>query len=196
MLNVPTQRTYRLIVLILSGISAVALALVAVAWTVTRPPSAQQVAATRTAVARPLRTATPQPTPIPTLAGVYPELLLCQRHAGQAMYTRKMVGAVNLADDSRVTFQWISREWPVSDLDSALAGVMSSLDVALEVWQEGCKVYDQVEIEVYDQAGGGQTHRFTVLARMDDVLSWRTGKLDDAALIARLEVEPAHQAKN
>jgi hypothetical protein len=188
MLDVPTQRTYRLIVLILIGISAIALAIVAVALVVTRPPSAQQVAATL-AAAPPRHTATPQPTPVPTLAGVSPELLLCQRQAGQAMYARQMVGAVNLADDRWIIFQWVSLDWPVSNLNGALAGVISSLDVALEVWQGGCTVYDRVRIEVHDREGDVQAHRLTVTAQMNDALRWRTGELDDAALIARLEVE-------
>jgi hypothetical protein len=187
MLDVSTQRTYRLIVLVLIGISAVVLAIVAVALVVTRPPTAQQVAATRTAV-HPRHTVTPLPSPIPTLAGVNPTVLLCQRQAGQAMYVRQMVGAVNLADDRRITFVWVSRDWPVSDLDSALAGVMSSLDVSLEVWQGGCTIYDRVQIQVYDGEATRQTHRLTVTARMSDALDWRTGNIDDQTLIARLEI--------
>jgi len=188
MLDVPTQRTYRLIVLILTGISTIVLAIVAAALVITRPPMAQQVAATRTAV-YPRHTVTPLPTPIPTLAGVSPELLLCQRQASQAMYARQMVGAVNLADDRRITFVWVSRDWPVSNLDSALAGIVSSLDVSLEVWQEGCRVYDRVEIQVFDGEGTRQAHRLTVTAQMSDALDWRTGNINDASLIERLEVE-------
>ena len=82
MLDVPTQRTYRVIVLILVGISVVALSLVAAALIVTRPPSAQQVAATLTVAALPRYTATPIPTPVPALPGVSPDLLLCD---GQGM---------------------------------------------------------------------------------------------------------------
>ena len=195
MLDVPTQRTYRLVVLSLFGISVLTLAVVAAALAATRPATARQAAATLTA-AYPRHTATSLPTPIPTLAGVNPELLLCQRRAGQAMYARQMVGAVNLADDRTMTVVWISRDWPVPDLDGALAGVISSLDVSLEVWQAGCTLYDRVAVEVYERKGADQAHRLTVVARMSDVLDWRQGKLDDAALIAGLEVEqidaPSH----
>ena len=111
------------------------------------------------------------------------------RQASQAIYARQMVGAVNLAEDRRITFLWVSRDLPVSNLDSALAGVMSSLDVSLEVWQGGCTVYDWVQIQVYDGEGARQAHRLTVTARMSDALDWRAGKVDDATLIARLEVE-------
>jgi hypothetical protein len=187
-LNLPTQRTYRLVVLSLVGISAITLAVVVAALAATRPATARQAAATLTA-ALPRHTATPLPTPIPTLPGVSPELLLCQRRAGQAMHDRQMVGAVNLADDRTMTVVWVSRDWSVSDLDSALAGVISGLDLSLEVWQSGCTVYDWVAIEVYDREGSGQVHRLTVTARMSDVLGWRLGKLDDATLIAGLEVE-------
>lgn len=188
MLDVPTQRTYRLIVLALVGLCAIAVAIVGAALIVARPAAARPAAATR-AAARPRDTAAPLPTPIPTLAGVRPELLLCQRQAGQAIYARQMVGAANLADDRRLTIRWLSREWPVSNLESALPGIMASLDVALEIWQEGCTFYDRVQIEVYDQEGAAQVHRLTVRARMSDVLDWRAGRLDDEALIARLEVE-------
>jgi hypothetical protein len=188
MLDAPTQRTYRLIVLILIGVSAVVLVTVAVALIVARPPTAQELAATRTAI-HPRHTATPLPTPIPTLAGTSPELLLCQRQASQAIYARQMVGAVNLAEDRRITFVWVARDWPVSNLDSALAGVMSSLDVSLEVWQSGCTIYDWVQIKVYDGKGARQTHRLTVTARMSDALHWRAGEIDDATLIDRLEVD-------
>jgi len=193
MLDVPTQRTYRVIVAILIGISVVALSLVAMALIVTRPPSAQQ-AATLTAAARPRHTATPIPTPVPTLPGVSPDLLLCQRQAGQAMHARQMAGAVNLADDHRLTFQWVSQQWPVTDLNGALGGVISGLDVALEVWQNGCTLYDRVQIEVYDREYGQQVHRLTVVAQMSDALYWRTGEINDAELIARLEVRRAPRA--
>ena len=75
MLDVPAQRAYRLIVLVLIGLCALAVAIVGAAWVVTRPAAARQ-AATRRAAALPGETATPLPTPIPTLAGVRPELLL------------------------------------------------------------------------------------------------------------------------
>jgi hypothetical protein len=134
-------------------------------------------------------------TPVPTLAGVNAELLLCQRQASQAMHARRMVGAVNLADNRQITFRWVSMDWRISDLDSALAGVISGLDVALEVWQGGCMAYDRVRIEVYDREGEAQAHRFTVTVGMNDALEWRTGKLDDAALIERLQVEQASLAQ-
>ena len=194
MLDVPSQRTYRVIVLILVGISVVALSLVAAALIVTRPPSAQQVAATLTAAALPRYTATPIPTPVPTLPGVSPDLLLCQRQAGQAMHARQMAGAVNLADDHLLSFQWVSQDWPITDLNGALGGVMSSLDVALEVWQNGCTLYDRVQIEVYDREQGQQVHQLTVVSQMSDALRWRTGEINDTELIARLEVHAAPRA--
>jgi hypothetical protein len=188
MLDVPTRRTFRWIVLILVGISAVTLALVVASVLVTRPLAARPARATLTAVARLRDTATPAPTPVPTLPGVRPDLLLCQRQAGQAMYARGMAGAVNLADDRQLTFYWISQAWGISDLDSALAGVISSLDVALEVWQNGCTVYDRVQIDVYDREGQAQIHRLVVTAQMSDLLRWRAGEIDDATLLGQLTV--------
>jgi hypothetical protein len=188
MLDVPARRTFRWIVLILVGVSAVTLALVVTSVLMTRPLTARQANATLTVAARLRYTTTPVPTPVPTLPGVRPELLLCQRQAGQAMQARGMAGAVNLSDDRQITFHWVSPASKISGLDSALAGVISSLDVALEVWQDGCTVFDRVQIEVYDREGQAQIHRLRVTAQMSDALRWRAGEIDDAALLGRLAV--------
>jgi hypothetical protein len=188
MRDVTARRTYRWIVLLLVGISAVTLALVVTSVLVTRPPTVRRASATRTVAARLRPAATPAPTPVPTLPGVRPSLLLCQRQAGQAMQARDMAGAVNLADDRQITFRWVSPAWEISSLDSALAGVISSLDVALEVWQDGCTLFDRVQIEVYDREGQAQVHRLRVTAQMSDVLRWRAGEIDDAVLLGRLAV--------
>jgi hypothetical protein len=191
MASASPHRTYRLIVGILAGLIIVTLILVGLTLILNRPPSSRAVAATLTAAPGPAYTATPVPTAVPTLAGVSPELLVCQRQAGQAMIARQMVGAVNLSDDRLLRLKWVSLDWPVSDLDSGLSGVIMGLDVALNVWEEACNVYDRVQIEIYDRQGAEQTHKLTVHAQMDDALKWRAGELDDRELLARLEVTRA-----
>jgi hypothetical protein len=188
MLDHPSQRTYRIIVGLLVGIIVVVLLALAVAMLLPRYHSNRRAAAAlaATADARPL--GPPTPTATPVLAGVNAELLVCQRQASQAMVARRMVGAVNLSDDRRLIVQWFSLDWPISNLNSALAGVMPALDVALELWEEGCPHYDLVVIEVHDRRESVQAHRLTVQAQMDDVLRWRAGEIDDVELIERLEV--------
>jgi hypothetical protein len=153
-----------------------------------RPLSPEAVAATLTALPSPTVTPPPTPTPIPTLPGVSSELLVCQRKAGRAMNARNMVGAVNISDDHLFLLNWLSLDWEISDLDDALPGVIMGFDVALDVWQRDCAVYDRVQIEVSERRGEEQTHQLTVQAQMDDLLKWRAGGLSDKELIARLKV--------
>ena len=188
------RRTFTILAAALAAILLVALALAIWAWSLTRSLPA------RTAQPSPARTATP--TPIPTLPAVSGELLVCQRQVARAMNARRMVGAANLAADRELRLRWVSLDWAVDALDDALPGVVQGLDAALEVWQEGCAVYDRVEMEVYDRrsiadrdriAGGGraeerQVLRLTVRAKIDDLLQWRAGEIGDRELLERLEV--------
>ncbi len=189
-----SRRAYHIIVGTLSLITVVILGLVGLVLAVTRPPSASAIAATLTALPSPTSTLTPTPTPVPTLPGVTPELLVCQREASRAMNARNMVGAVNLSDDRLFLLKWISLDWQISNLDSALAGVIMGFDVALEVWKGECAVYDRVQIEVYDRRQEQQTHQLTVRVQMDDLLKWRAGELSDSAILARLQVIQAGEA--
>jgi len=193
MASAGSERTYRLIVGVLAGLIVVTLVLAGLALALNRPPSGRAIAATLTAAPGAAYAVTPGPTAVPTLPGVSPELLVCQRQAGQAMVARQMVGAVNLSDDRLLRLKWVSLDWPVSGLDSALAGVVAGLDVALSLREEACDVYDEVQIEVYDRQENEQTHKLTVRAQMDDALKWRAGELTDRELIARLDVTRADE---
>lgn len=182
------RHTYRIIAGVLALLTVGVLATMAVVLLANRPPSPAAIAATMAALPSPTPTVTPTPTPVPTVPGVSAELLVCQREASREMSARDMVGAVNISDDHRFLVAWFSLDWPVNDLDSALAGVVMAFDVALDVWQGGCAVYDRVQVEVYDQRQGQQAHRLTVIGQMDDLLAWRDGRLGDRDLVTRLEV--------
>jgi hypothetical protein len=184
-------RTYRLVVIVLAAITLVALILAGLALALTRPPSAQAIAATLTAQPAPAWTGTP--TPVPTLPGVTDALLVCQRQAVLAMNARQMVGAANLGDDGQLRLRWVSLDWPVAALDDAMPGVVLGLDAAAEVWEEGCAVYDRVWIEVYDRREDTQAHRLTVHARMDDLRRWRAGEIADGELLDQLETVQVDQ---
>lgn len=182
------NRAYRIVIFGLAFIALVVLTATVAALVASRPPSPEDIAATLTAMPTPTAMLTPTPTPVPTLSGVSDDLLICQREAGQALNVRNIVGAVNISDDHLLLVSWVSTEWAVRDLDDALSGVIMGFDVALDLWQRGCAVYDRVQIDVYDGTGDTQIYRLTVRVSMDDLLKWRARELDDSALTARLEV--------
>jgi hypothetical protein len=182
------RHAYRLV---LTALVLVALVVVVgtIAVIVTNlPPSDADLAATLAALPTLLPTQTSTPTPVPTLPSVSQDLLVCQREAGRAMNARHMVGATNISGDHLLSVSWISRDWPARNLDDALPGVIMVFDVALEVWERGCAVYDRIQIDVYDGPGDARVHRLTVRVPMDDLIKWRAGEFSDQQLIARLEV--------
>ena len=188
----PPRNVYRIVLIALAVFAAVVVIVTVTLLVASRPPSGTAIAATLTALPTPTPTATPSPTPIPTLPAVGDDVLLCQREAGQAMSARSMVGTVNISGDHLLRMSWVSTEWQVRNLGDALSGVIMGFDVALDVWQRGCGVYDRVQIDVYDGPGDNRTHRLTVHVPMDDLLKWRAGEFTDNQLIARLQVvEPA-----
>ena len=190
----PAKREYRIIINVLFFIIIGVSILMGIDPIVDRPLSAEDI--TSTAAALPSSTLPPTltPTPVPTLPGVSDELLVCQREAGFAMNERTLVGAVNISDDHLFLLSWVSGDWTVNDLDDALPGVILGFDVALDVWQGGCAVYDRVRIDVWDRRGEEQIRQLTVQAQMDDLLQWRAGELSDSELIARLQVTQPERA--
>jgi hypothetical protein len=186
--HVPPKHAYRIVVGALASVAVIIVVVTIALVVASRPPSAEAIAATLTAMPTPTPTLTPTPTPIPTIPAVSGDLLLCQREAGRAMNARSMVGTVNISGDHLLLMSWVSTEWQIIDLDDALSGVIMGFDVALDVWQRGCAVYDRVQIDVYDGPGDSREHRLTVHAPMDDLLKWRGGEFTDKELIARLQV--------
>ena len=184
----PPRNIYRIVIISLAAFAAVVVVVTVALLVASRPPSGKAIAATLTALPTLTATATPTPTPIPTVPAASEDTLLCQREAGQAMSARSMVGTVNISGDHLLWMTWVSTEWQVRDLDDALSGVIMGFDVALDVWQRGCGVYDRVQIDVYDGPGDSRTHRLTIRAPMDDLLKWRAGEFTDNQLVARLQV--------
>ena len=183
-----SQRTFRIVVAILAVALVCLVAFVGVLLFLNRPLSAAAIAATLTAMPSPTPLPTSTPTPAPTVPALSEQLLVCQREAGQAMSARGMPGAANLSDDHLLLMKWVSMDWPVQNLDDAMPGVVTGMDVALDVWGKGCTVFDRVQIEVYDRRDNRQALRLTVLAQVDDMLKWRAGQMRDSDLIARLAV--------
>jgi hypothetical protein len=181
------EHVYRAVVVGLGIIALIVLVAVGVVLATSFPPTAAQIAATLAALpSAPVQT--PTPTSVPPVPGTSPELLVCQREAGQAMNEREMVGAVNVSDDHRLLMSWVSTRRAVRGLDDALSGVILGFEAALETWDRGCAVYDRVQIEVYDGPRDQQIHRLSVEAGIDDLLKWHEGEYRDQELVARLEV--------
>lgn len=195
----PTRRTYPLLIAILVALLLVSLALALWAWTLTGPDGTLLALPTPDAMAASRATATSRATPIPTLPGVNDTLLVCQRQAGLALNARQLVGAANLAADRELRLRWISFEGQINNLQDALPGVLPALEAALDVWEQGCTLYDRVQIEVYDRrmvAGTErmeerQVHRLTVHAEMADLLQWRANTIEENELVDRLDVTRA-----
>jgi hypothetical protein len=179
MTSTDVRRTYWIITGVLAAVILVALLLALLPWALARPQQDD---------VPPTPTPRPTPTSIPTLAGTSERLLVCQRQVGLAMNARQMVGAANLADNGQLSLRWVSLDWPVTDLDDALPGVITALDVALEVWKGDCAVYDRVSIDVYDRRQDAQAHRLTVRAQMNDLLRWQAGELGDPELLDQLRI--------
>jgi hypothetical protein len=182
------ERVYQLMIIGLGTVALIVFIAVGAVFIATRPPTPQQVAATLTALPPPPATATPTPTPVPPVPGTSPELLVCQREAGRAMNERGLVGAVNLSGDHQLLMNWVSTDTAVFDLDDALPGIISGLRAVLEIWDQGCALYDRVEIDVYDGPRDRPIHRLSVKAQIDDLLKWHAGEYGEQELVARLEV--------
>ena len=182
------RKVYRLVIGILGLVTLLVLIVVGIVLTNARPPSPEEMAATLTALPTLTPTQTPIPTAIPTVPGVSADLLVCQREAAAAMNARNLVGTVNISDDHLLMMSWVSQDWQVNDLDDALSGIIMGFDVALDVWERGCAVYDRVQIQIYDGPGDRRRYRLSVEAKMDDLLRWRAGEYGDKELIARLVV--------
>ncbi len=179
---------FRAIVGILVLGFSIILLFVGVVLVANRPPSAKELAATLTALPSPTWAPTATPTPIPTIPGVTADLLACQRQAGIEMNERDLVGAVNISDDHLFRLTWVAHGWEINDLDDALPGVILGLDVALDVWQNGCAVYDRIQIDVWERSGERQSRRLSVQSHIDDLIAWRDKTITDQELIARLEI--------
>ena len=143
----PPRRVYRIVIVALALVTLVVLGVIGAALIASRPPSAEDIAATLTAL------------PSPTL----------------------------ISGDHQLLISWLSTSGPVRDLDDALPGVVLGFDVALEIWERGCAIYDRIRVDVYDGPPEQRVHRLTVRVPMDDLLQWRGGKFGDRELIARLE---------
>lgn len=176
----------RWLVTILIGIFSFTLVLAIVVVLLNRPPSADVLVATLAAL--PTQPPTATPTPVITLPGVNDALLVCQRTVGFELNERHLVAAANLSDNHLLSLSWVSKDWPVNDLNDAVPGIVLAFDAAVEAWKNGCAVYDRVQIAVWDRRDGQPVRQLEAIAMIDDLLKWHNGEFGDQALLQRIEV--------
>lgn len=154
-----------------------------------RPLTGAELAATLAALPTgtptPLPTATPWPTPIPPSE----KSLVCQRQAGDALQQLALAGTVHLAPGGRLEMYLHSRAPAVARFADAKDEVWTAFGVAVDLYDAGCALFDQLQVTVLDTRWAPPRPQVKVLAQLSDLQAWRKGRLIDAELVARLQVE-------
>lgn len=154
-----------------------------------RPLTSAELAATVAALPTNTPTSTPTPTPWPTPIPASENSLICQREAGDTLYGHGLAGTVHVAPSGRLDLYLHSRAPAVERFADAKEEVWTAFEVALSLWDRGCTLFDQVQIVVLDTRWDPARARVTVLAQLDDLQAWQQGRIIDAELMARLQVE-------
>jgi hypothetical protein len=71
----------------------------------------------------------------------------------------------------------------------AKAEVWMAFGVALFLSGDGCDIFDQLRVIVLDTRWDPPRPQVTVLAQLDDLQAWQQGRIIDAELVPRLQVE-------
>jgi len=154
-----------------------------------RPLTAAELAATLAALPTdtpmPTPTSTPWPTPVPPSE----KSLVCQREAADALYRLGLAGSVHVASGNRLDIHLHSRAPAVERFADAREEVWMAFELALALQEEGCAFFDQLLVHVLDTRWDPPRPRVTVLAQVDDLEAWQQGRIIDAELVARLQVE-------
>ncbi len=154
-----------------------------------RPLTTAELAATLAAL--PTDTPTPAPTPTPWPTPIPPSemSLMCQQKAGDALYRLGLAGSVHLAPSGRLDVFLHSRTPVVERFADAQEDVWTAFEMALALQEEGCVLFDQLQVAVLDTRWSPPHLRVKVLAQLDDLKAWQQGRIIDAELVARLQVE-------
>lgn len=154
-----------------------------------RPLRTAELAATLAAL--PTDTATPAPTPTPWPTPIPPseKSLVCQWEASDALYRLGLAGSVHLAPGGRLDLYLHSRAPAVERFADAKEEVWTAFEIALALQEKGCVLFDQLQVTVRDTRWNPPRSRVMVLAQLDDLEAWQQGRIIDAELVARLQVE-------
>jgi hypothetical protein len=154
-----------------------------------RPLTNAELAATLAALPTdtpmPTSTPTPWPTPLPPTE----KSLVCQREAGDALYRLGLAGVVHVAPSDRLELYLHSRAPAVERFADAKEEVWTAFELALALQKESCAFFDQLQVTILDTRWGPPRPQVKVLAQVNDLKAWQQGRLIDAELIARLQVQ-------
>jgi hypothetical protein len=154
-----------------------------------RPLTQAEMAATVAAMPTGTPTPTATPTPWPTLIPPSEASLACQREAGDALHALGLAGTVHVALNGGLNLTLHSRAPAVDRFAHAQEDVWAAFEIALYLQDKGCDLYDRLRVTVLDTRWEPPRAQVTVLAQMNDLEAWQAGRIIDAELIARLEVE-------
>lgn len=154
-----------------------------------RPLTQAEMAATVAAMPTSTPTPTATPTPWPTLVSPSEASLACQREAGDALYALGFAGMAHLMPGGTLNLTLHSRAPAVDRFAHAQQDVWAAFEIALYLQEKGCDLYDQLQVVVVDTRWDPPRPQVTVLAQMEDLEAWQAGRIIDAELIARLEVQ-------
>jgi len=135
----------------------------------------------------PLPTLTPTSWPTPILPSE--KSLVCQREAGDEIYDRGFAGKVHVAPGGRIDFYLHSRAPAVERFADAKEEVWAAFEIALSLQEKDCVLFDRVQAVVLDTRWDPPRPQVTALAQFNDLIAWQQGRIIDAELIARLQVE-------
>lgn len=154
-----------------------------------RPLTTAELAATLAALPTSSPTPTSTPTPWPTPIPPSEKSLVCQREAAEALYRLGLAGSVHITPDGRLDITLHSRAPAVERFADVREEVWTAFELALALTEEDCALFDQLWVNVLDTRWDPPRPRVTVLAQLDDLEAWRQGRIIDAELVARLQVQ-------
>ncbi|MFZ5919138.1 MAG: hypothetical protein ACOYZ7_19565 [Chloroflexota bacterium] len=181
------KQLFTLLGLLLGNLAVCALLVVLVLSN--RPLTFAELAATLAALPTERPTPLPSPTPWPTPIPPSEQSLVCQREAGDRLYALGLAGSVHVAANGRLDLALYSRLPAVNRFADAAQEMWAAFELALALQEAGCDLYDQVQVWVLDSRWDPPRPQVTVLAQIDDLRAWQQGRIIDAELVARLQVQ-------
>jgi len=154
-----------------------------------RPLTSAELAVTMAALPTdsptPLPTDTPWPTPIPPSE----QSLICQREAGDQLYALGLAGTAHIAPNGRLDLALHSQSPAVDRLADAQEEMLAAFELAIALQEKKCDLFDQVQVIILDTRWDPPRAQISVLAQFDDLKAWQQGRIIDAELVARLQVQ-------
>jgi len=82
-----------------------------------------------------------------------------------------------------------SRVPAVERFADAQEDVWAAFGIGLYLQEEGCDLFERLRVTVLDTRWNPPRSRVAVMAQLDDLQAWQQGRILDAELIPRLQIE-------